>query len=88
MASKVHVGGEPEKKCPKVTDKLGGAMQTQLVPADLSPESAAGTGQCRPFHLPTLSKGAWRARHVTTDLRADGSWDTCGPDSHSLFSSV
>lgn len=62
-----------KKKCPKVTDKLGGAMQTQLVPADLSPESAAGAGQCRPFHLPTLSKGAWRAGHVTTNLRADGS---------------
>lgn len=50
-----------KKKCPKVTDKQGGAMQTQLVPEDFSPESAAGSGQCRPFHLPTLSKGAWLA---------------------------
>lgn len=41
-----------KKQWPKVTDKLGGAMQTQLVLADLSPESAAGTGQCRPFHKP------------------------------------
>lgn len=48
-------------KCPKVTDKQGGAMWTQLVPGDPSPESAAGTGQCRPFHLPTVSKGAWWA---------------------------
>lgn len=47
------------KSPPRVTDKQGGAMWTQLVPGDLSPESVVGTGHCRPFHLTTVSKGAW-----------------------------